>query len=225
MNLETKYWYLHGHQLFSMLSSADLKEICFITKFKTAKKGEIIYFSDDETKRVYTVKKGIIKIVELDSNGNEVVKDILQQGDLFGQLSYGEAPQNEYAVVISDSFTCCSFQTEEFEQLIEKKPALAIKYTKWIGFRLKRVENRYANLMFKDVRTRLLLYLKDWAAKDGKKIDNKTIIKNYLTHQDIANLICSTRQTVTQLFNDLREKEILEYSRTEIIINNLTTLS
>ena len=49
MNLETKYWHLHNHKLMSVLSSSELKEICLITNFKTAKKGEIIYFSHDES--------------------------------------------------------------------------------------------------------------------------------------------------------------------------------
>jgi len=94
-----------------------------------------------------------------------------------------------------------------------------------MGFRLKRLENRYANLVFKDVRSRLISFLKDWATKEGSNNNNEIILKNYLTHQDIASLICSTRQTVTALFNDLKEKGALDYSRSEIIIKNMTLLN
>ncbi len=223
MNFDTKYWFLHNHQLFDILSSDDLREICFVSSFKTARKGEMIYFAHDETSRLYTIKKGTIKIVETDEKGNEIVKDILQKGDLFGQLSYSEngQNQNEHAVVVSDSFTCCSFQLHEFEKLLEQKAGLAIKYTKWVGFRLKKIENRYQNLMFRDVKARLIVFLKEWTEKDGKVEGNTIILKNYLTHQDIASLICSTRQTVTQLFNELRDKGCIDYSRTEIVVHNL----
>jgi CRP/FNR family transcriptional regulator, cyclic AMP receptor protein len=230
MNNETKYWYLHDHQIFNALSSEDLREICFIGNFKTAKKGEIIYFSHDETARIYTVKKGTIKIVEIDEKGNEVVKDILQAGDLFGQLSYDDTPTDDYAIVVSETVACCSFKIEEFERLLEKKPALALRYTKWIGFRLKRMENRYANLMFKDVRTRFIAFLKDWAVKEGQtnkteNFQNQITLKNYLTHQDIASLICSTRQTVTQLFNEFKDNGTIDYSRSEIKIMNMALLN
>lgn len=224
MNLETKYWHLHNHKLMSVLSSSELKEICVITNFKTAKKGEIIYFSHDESSRVYTLKRGTIKIVEIDSKGNEIVKDILQEGDLFGQFTLTDETLDEYAVAMSDYVTCCSFRMNDFENIIERNPALALRYTKWMGFRLKRMENRYANLVFKDVRSRLLGFLKDWASKEGMNDKNEVVLKNYLTHQDIASLICSTRQTVTGLFNDLKEHGVLDYSRNEIIIKNMAAL-
>lgn len=220
MNLDTKYWHLHNHKLMSVLSSAELKEICIISNFKTAKKGEIIYFSHDESSRVYTIKRGTIKIVEIDAKGNEIVKDILQEGDLFGQFTLTNETLDEYAVAVSDYVTCCSFRMDDFENIIERNPALALRYTKWMGFRLKRLENRYANLVFKDVRTRLVEFLKDWASKEGSNTNDEVTLKNYLTHQDIASLICSTRQTVTALFNDLKEKGALDYTRNEIIIKN-----
>lgn len=225
MNLETKYWHLHNHKLMSVLSSSELKEICVISNFKTAKKGEIIYFSHDESSRVYTIKKGTIKIVEIDAKGNEIVKDILQEGDLFGQFTLTNDTLDEYAVAMSDYVTCCSFRMDDFENIIERNPALALRYTKWMGFRLKRMENRYANLVFKDVRSRLIGFLKDWASKEGMNDKNEVVLKNYLTHQDIASLICSTRQTVTGLFNDLKEHGVLDYSRNEIIIKNMAALT
>jgi CRP/FNR family transcriptional regulator len=209
----------------SVLSSSELREMCIISNFKTAKKSEIIYFSHDESSRVYTIKRGTIKIVEIDKKGNEIVKDILQEGDLFGQFTLTDSNLDEYAVAVSDYVTCCSFRMDDFEKVIERNPALALQYTKWVGLRLKRMENKYSNLVFKDVRARFIGFLKDWSSKEGVNDQNEVILKNYLTHQDIASLICSTRQTVTSLFNELKENGILDYSRTEITIKNTAALS
>ncbi len=224
LSFETQYWYLRNHKLFSMLSGAEMKAICLISKFKTGKKGEVIYFNQNDHQRVYSLKKGTIKIVEIDEAGNEIVKDILQAGDLFGQFSLGEGQSEEYAVVLSESTAICSFKIEDFEEVLSNNPNLALKYTKLVGLRFKRLENRYANLMFKDVRSRLSLFLKDWVTKqvDGKQTD--IILDNYLTHQDIASLICSTRQTVTALFNELKIKGLLDYSRTQIIIPDINKI-
>ncbi len=218
MNLESKYWYLRDHSLFWALSSSELKAICLIMNFKMAKKGEIIYFSHDETPRVYFLKKGTLKIVEIDEKGNEVVKELIQKGDIFGEFTLTDTHSDEYAIAVSEQVACCSFKMEDFEKVLEQNPQLGVTYTKWVGFRFKRLQNRYSNLIFKDVRTRLVSFLKDWAEKEGKAEHGEFVLKNYLTHQDIASLVCSTRQTVTQLFNDFKEQGILDYSRTEIIL-------
>ena len=191
-----------------------------ITNFKTAKRGEIIYFSHEEDVRVYFLKKGTLKIVDIDEKGNEVVKELIQKGDICGEFTLNDTHSSEYAIALTDNVTCCSFKMKDFELILEQNPQLGLSYTKWIGFRFKRLQNNYTNLIFKDVKTRLITFLNDWAEKEGTGENNDIILKNYLTHQDIASLICSTRQTVTQLFNELKEKGILDYSRTEIIFKN-----
>lgn len=222
--LESRYWYLRDHQLFRNLASSELKQICLITNFKTAKKSEIIYFAHDETNRVYLLKKGVIKIVELDADGNETVKEVIQKGDLFGQITLDDTDMDEFAVALSDTVTVCSFKIEDFEKVIQQNPSLAVKFTKLIGLRFRRLENRYSNLMFKDVRTRLLLFLEEWAEKEGTPTPEGITLKNYLTHQDLAGLICSTRQTVTQLFSEFKHNGLLDYNRTTIIIPDVKQL-
>lgn len=222
--LETRYWFLRDHQLFAHLNSEELRQVCVITNFKTAHKNEIIYFAHEEQNRVYFLKKGIIKIVELGSDGNETVKEVLQKGDLFGQITLDNSEVDEYAVALSDYVTVCSFKIEDFEKVIQQNPTLAIKFTKLVGLRFRRLENRYANLMFKDVRTRLLLFLEEWAKKEGTTTEDGITLKNYLTHQDIAGLICSTRQTVSQLFSDFKHHGLIDYNRSMITIPDVVQL-
>jgi CRP/FNR family transcriptional regulator, cyclic AMP receptor protein len=225
ISYDSKYWFLRNHKLFSTLNSIETKMICLISNFKTAKKGEIIYFSHDDLQRVYSLKKGIIKIIGTDENGNEIIKDILQAGDLFGQLTFDNSDYDEYAIAVSDRVMVCSFSIEDFEKVIERNPSLALKYTKLVGLRFKRLENRYVNLINKDVKTRFKIFLKDWASKESPGQTQQITFKNYLTQQDIANVICSTRQTVTQLFNDFKTNGLLDYSRTEITIFDLSKLN
>ncbi len=212
----SQYWYLQNHSLFKNLNNSDLNEICYIAAYKTVRKGDIIFFSEENNGRVFTLKKGSLKIVRIDNEGNEIVKDILKVGDLFGSLDLIESNEDEYAIVLSDTATFCSFKTADFEKFIENKPEVAVKYTKWIGFWFKRLENRYSNIMFKDVKTRLLNFLKDISKDHHADPEGYVLLPNYLTHQDIASLICSTRQTVTSLLNTLKSEGIITYTRKEI---------
>jgi CRP/FNR family transcriptional regulator, cyclic AMP receptor protein len=227
MQEEAKYWYLHDHQLFSVLSREENRALCLIPNFKTVRKNEILYFSHDVEQRLYTIKSGTLKIVRVDMDGNETVKEVLRSGDLFGQYTFDEAMdenQDEFAVAISDKVVICSFKIQDFEEILNRNPQLAVRYTKLVGFRIKRISNNYSNLMFKDVKTRFALFLKDWAIREGKGEEKDITVKNYLTHNDIAGLICSTRQTVTLLFNEFKNAGLIDYDRSEIVVHDVKKL-
>jgi CRP/FNR family transcriptional regulator len=222
---DLKYWYLRDHKLFRTLSFGQIRQLCIITGFKKANKGEIIYFSSSDLPRIFLLKKGNIKIVAVDEDGNETIKDIIQKGDLFGELTLETDDQtNEYAKVLSDDVAICSFLLSDFEDLLLRNPSLALSYTKFVGLKMKRIKNSYSNLISKDAKTRLFQFLKDWAEKEGKRLGNKVVIENYLTQNDIAQIICTSRQTATQLLNEMENNGTLIYNRKEIIIADITKL-
>jgi CRP/FNR family transcriptional regulator len=190
------------------------------------KKNQTIYFANDEVKRLYFLINGKIKISDMDENGNEMIKDILLTGDLFGEVSLNNVSlSHEYAEILSSEVILCTFTMDEFEKLMEKHPLLALNFTKTMGDKLRKLEHRYANLVFKDVKARLKDFLKTWALSEGKDSEEGITIKNYLTHNEIASLISSSRQTVTTLINELKESGTLSYSRSKIVIPDVAALS
>lgn len=220
---ELKYWYLRDHKLFRTLSFSQIKQLCIIVGFKKAKKGDVIYFSSSDVPRIFLLKKGNIKIVSIDDEGNETIKEILQKGDLFGELSLEQDTDvNEYAKALTDEVSICSFLLSDFEDLLVRNPSLALSYTKFVGLKMKRFKNNYSNLVTKDAKSRLSSFLKDWAQREGKFEGNKVVIENYLTQNDIAQIICTSRQTATLLLNELEEKNLIYYNRKEIIIDDIT---
>lgn len=222
---ELKYWYLRDHKLFRTLSFSQIKQLCIIVGFKKAKKGDVIYFSSSDVPRIFLLKKGNIKIVSIDDDGNETIKEILQKGDLFGELSLEQDTDvNEYAKALTDEVSICSFLLSDFEDLLVRNPSLALSYTKFVGLKMKRFKNNYSNLVTKDAKSRLSSFLKDWAQREGKFEGNKVVIENYLTQNDIAQIICTSRQTATLLLNELEEKNLIYYNRREIIIDDVAKL-
>ena len=225
MSEELKYWYLRDHKLFWTLSMSQIKQLCIVVGYKKAKKGDIIYFSSSDVPRIFLLKKGNIKIVAIDEDGNETIKDIIQKGDLFGELTLeNDKNSNEYAKALTDDVVICSFLMSDFENLMLQNPNLALTYTKFVGLKMKRIKNNYSNLMSKDAKTRLFTFIKEWAEKEGKKDGNKVTIENYLTQADIAQIIGTSRQTATQLLNEMEENQLIFYSRKEILIDDISKL-
>lgn len=225
MSVDLKIWYLRDHKLFRTLSFSQIKQLCIITGFKKAGRGDIIYFSSSELPRIFFLKKGNIKIVSVDKDGNEMIKDIIQKGDLFGELTLESDKDNtEYAQALTDEVIICSFLLSDFESLLLKHPDIALSYTKFVGLRMIKWKNSYSNLISKDARSRLLIFLKEWAQRDGNSQGDTACIENYLTQTDIAQIICTSRQTATQLLNELENKKLIQYSRKQILINSLAAL-
>lgn len=224
-NDEVKYWHLRNHQLFWVLSNSQIKQLCIITNYKKAKKGDILEFADPEMGHIFLLKKGNLKIVQVDEDGNELIIDLIHQGELFGELKSSQnGTPYEYAQVMSDRVSLCRFDSNDFEKLLSEHPQLALSYTKLVGFKLKRVKNRYSNLFFLNTKDRLVAFLKDWAMRDGNQTGDTVILNNFLTQKDISQIICASRQTTTQLFNEWEKQGLIEYSRKEIRIKNLEKL-
>lgn len=221
MNTEMKYIYLSNHSLASGLSEEQIHLLCDAAKVRKANKGEIIQYDDGSNSRMYLLIKGKAKITEIDESGNELIKEILNEGDLFGKLSleYG-ITSDEYAEVLTENTILCSFDLDQFAALMQKISPITLNYAKLMNEKLRRLESRHSNLVFKDVKTRLIYFFKDWARTDGNQIGNKVVLKNYLTHSDIAAFISTSRQSVTGLLNEFKETGLLSYNRKQIELNS-----
>jgi len=217
--MENKYWHLRNHKLFKSLNNDQINSLCIITGFKEAIKGELIFFESEDEPKIYLLKKGRIKISDSNENGDEIIKDIIVQGELFGEIAFesNSKDSTEYAKVLTPNVIICSFLVRDFKRIMATHPDLALHFTTFIGLRLKRLQNRYSNLFFKDVRIRLIDFFKELIQADGKETEHGTLIPNYLTHQDIAGLICSTRQTVNQLIHDFEKEGLMKYERKEML--------
>ncbi|WP_420388408.1 Crp/Fnr family transcriptional regulator [Roseivirga sp.] len=226
MQREMKYWYLKNFDLFSDLNKEQINDLSEVARFVRMKKGQSIYFATEQGRKLYFLINGKVKISEIDGFGNELIKNIVLGGDHFGELSNTDVKQTqEFAEILSSEVIVCIFNQKDFEEIMQKHPVLALSFAKRMAEKLRGLENRYTNLVFKDVKARLKSFLVEWANREGKLDENGTVIKNYLTHSEIANIISSSRQTVTTLINELKEEGVILYSRKVITIPNLHAIA
>src|ERR1044072_5583259 len=211
---------LKRNDFLAQLEPEDYVTLNIEHNFIVAEKNSYLYFDPQWHNKLYFVNEGVVRVGDVDDEGNEYVIDILHQGDVFGQLTFVQTSlQGEFAQAHRKDCILCAFTVEDFEALLERKPRLAILFSRKVGEKVKRVENRLINLLKRDVRTRLLYFIWTIIPSDPK-IEAEVEIPNYLTHEDIARLTGTCRQTVTTLFSQLEEDGLVKVDRRKNFFKN-----
>lgn len=217
---------IRNYHLFSKISEEDYEALNLVHNFLEAKKGDYIYFEAEFLNKLFFIKDGYIKIGYIDNNGNEVIREILQKGEIFGQFTLEKNNMNfEFARVHKADVSLCAFNVDSFQQLLSKNNHLAISFCKQVGNKLRKVESRLLNLLKGDVNSRLHYFFKELIQDNLDGLNGHHFsIENFLTHEDIAQLIGSSRQTVTNALLDLANKGLIEFNRKQIIIPDISKL-
>ena len=225
MNENSNLWYLENMNLFDVLcptKTGDLDESHDMTTFS---KGEFIYFPNEPVQNIYMIAEGRVKIGTYSDDGKEVIKSILTVGEMFGELALaGEEKRTDFAQAMDTQTKVCPMTIEEMQGLMAENADLTLKMYKLLGLRLRKLERKIESLVFKDARTRIIEFLREAAEWKGKKVGYETMIPTRLTHKDIAQLTGTSRQTVTTILNDLKEKNIINFNRRQILIRDLDLL-
>lgn len=184
-------------------------------------KGDFIYMAGDQAQRIYLIAEGKVKIGYYTDEGKEVIKAILGKGELFGELALlGEETRSDFAVA-QEPTNLCPLDLDTLQELMLENKNFSLKIRKLIGYRFRKLERRLELLVFKDVRTRLVEFIRELAAEKGQKVGMETLVKHPFTQKDIADLIGSSRQTVTQLMNEMRDQNLINFSRKRLLIRDL----
>ena len=225
MSNTSALWYFESVNLYKILCPHKVKTMADKLTYNFYKKDEFIYFPDEQATHIYMIVSGRVRIGHYQDDGKDIVTAILSTGEIFGELALaGEEKRKDYALAMDANTTICPLSLTELKELMLENRELSFKVLKLIGLRLMKLERKLELLIFKDARTRIVEFLKDTAAWKGKKVGFETMIPTRLTHKDIASLTGTSRQTVTTILNELKEKNLINFDRKKILIRDLENL-
>ncbi len=220
------FWYLQNINLQSLLCPNKLGNSMDSGSHETKayKKGEFIYLPQEEANKVFFINEGRIKISAISEEGKEVTKAILSAGELFGELGLiGESKRKDSAIAMEKTMVC-SITVEDMKMLMKDHSSLSMFMMKLMGSRVLQMEQRLESLVFKDSKTRIIEFLHELGAKKGDKVGFEVVVRKFITHQEIANLTATSRQTVTTVLNELRNNELITFDRRRLLIRDMEKL-
>ena len=212
-------WFLEEVNLYDILCPHKYRDFLKNHPLETYNKADFLFMQNDLSQELYLIAKGKIKVGYYDDAGKEYIKAILGKGEIIGEKAFlGEMKHNDFAEVIQNNTRVCKLNVDNARALAQSNKPFSLAIYKRIGMRFRQMERRLEILLFKNARERLEAFIQDLAKERGEEVEGGIQIEHDFTQSDIANLLGTSRKTVSILLHDLGEELQLEYSRKQIFV-------
>jgi len=214
---KSKYWYLSQFSLAKRLKRTELKYLCDNSLMKSYSVGDEIVLEVDGSKSLFFLKKGAVKLIKSNAEGQSYVEYVLGSGSLFGLTSFiAEEDEDGEKFICLNKARVCKVPNIILHELMDKNRALHNYLLKLTGLKIKRLEYRLQNLLFKTYEERIREFFPRFIREFGEDIGPYYQMDLFLTNKDIAQLTNSTRQKVNEVMNKMKNEGLLAFNRKEI---------
>lgn len=210
MKIEEIKKVLAEFSLFRELNSHELNKVTEISIAREWKKHSHVFLQGDPLENVYFIYDGKIKIYKSDINGKEQIVAILKKGEMFPHVGFfrkGDYPA--FAEVLEPS-TLIAVPISKFENVLIENPELSIKVFKVLGEKIVDLQNRLEEQILNNTYEQIVKLLIRLAQNHGKKRDDGQIwLKAEFTNKDLANMIGTTRETISRTLTKMKKDELI----------------
>lgn len=207
--------------VLSVLDPDELREILKKTKKREIPRFSYVYKLGSSPDTIYFLVKGMVKIAVQSDQGREAIKSILDAPGMFGEQAItGESFHEEFALAMQDGAVILELGVKDFRELMAKNNKVSKEVIAFLGNKVKEIERRLESQIFKNARDRIIDFIKESACKRGHRVGYDWFLKRNLTQQEIANYTGTSRQTVTEVFNELKKANQIYFNRNKILIRD-----
>lgn len=223
--MSEKLWHLKNCDVFESLASEHIRRLESRCRARRFPGGTPVYLPGDEASAVYLLARGRAKVCHLTEDGKQSILAFIEPGELFGELALLEpGPRDDYVETLEPSVVVM-IPGDEVRQMMRQHPEVSLGITKVIGLRRKRIERRLKNLLFLSNRQRLVHLLLELAEQYGWPTSDGIDLRIRLSHQDLANIIGSTRETVTVGLGKLQLEGLVRVRRRRVRLLDIERLA
>ncbi len=216
--------YIDQIELFRELEPEDKEKIADISILRQLYKKTPVFHEGSPKESVYFICEGLIKTYKTDVQGNEQIVNILREGDLFPHTGFfDQKPYPATAETLTDA-RLIAIPLKSFEHMLITHPAIAIKVMRVMGEKLRELQVALQELTGQDVQHRIISFLLKLARLHRHGEDATVHIELPITHQEIANLVGTRRETVNRVLNSLKKAELITVQRQGILIADIEGL-
>jgi CRP/FNR family cyclic AMP-dependent transcriptional regulator len=210
--------FLTAVELFQGISGVEAHKIAALCSERSYPQGTPVFSEGDASNSVLILRKGRVKLISVSEKGMQTILHILKPGHVFGELFLAQGKRPFTAIAIEDVVVTI-VPRETLLALFSSVPTIALSFVRLLSKRLMKVEKELAEFGHTWSYNRLARVLLDLCEEHGKETQIGTQIELRLTHEDLANLIGTTRETVTVQLNKFKRMGILRRRERHMVVN------
>jgi CRP/FNR family cyclic AMP-dependent transcriptional regulator len=204
--------------IFSELSEADVDALVRLCTRRKYPKDSVVFFEKDAGDVLFMIVEGRIKVTILGDDGKEVILTILGPGDFFGEMALLDNETRSATAIAIENCELLLLHRADFETVLADNISISRGLIRVLTTRLRRANHQISTLALLDVYGRVAGALLDMARDEGRRLKDGRISFRRATHQEIANRIGTTRETVTRMLKDLERQKLLDIDGKEIVL-------
>jgi len=209
---------LRSVPIFSELSDPDIASLGRLASRKKCPKDAVVFFENEEGDFFFMILEGRIKVTILGDDGREVILSLLGPGDFFGEMALlDQEPRSATAIAVEDT-ELLSLHRTDFQTALSDNRSITMGLIKVLTGRLRRANHQISTLALLDVYGRVARVIVDMAREEGRRLKDGQIAFRRATHQEIANRIGTTRETVTRMLKDLERQGLIHVEGKELVV-------
>jgi len=195
--------------LFVDLDDRELAAIATVAKSRRYAKDDVVFYADESGDIFCLIREGQVKVTMISPEGKEIILKLLGPGDFFGEMALLDDEPRSATVVATEPLDLVTIWRNDFLQILSENFSLTRKVLAELSRRLRSASSRIESLATMDVYGRLARFFLDLARDQGKVLDNGYVAVTRPTHQAMANMIGTSRETVSRLIHDLMRQNLL----------------
>lgn len=211
--------YLKEVALFDGLSCDETRKAGFTVIEKYFEAKQVVFSADQRAEYVYLIREGHIKLFRQTLGGRENIIAILGPGDVFGDFIFGEDSCHAMFAEAFEKVLLCILPRKKFLQMLQLEPTIALKIISNIGQRLTLTAYFIENLSTYNIKVRFGKLLLCLASEYGNVTATHVELSIRLTHQDMANMVATCRQTITELIGQFKEQGFVSYQGKQLLVH------
>jgi len=206
---------LHKVYMFSELAPADAEKLTAHCHNRSYPANSVLITEGDQTDSMYVITEGEVKVYCNDGSGKEVILNILGPGEYFGEIALVDDQPRSASVMTLTPTRVTMITKTNFKKWLDENPDMSFNLIRALTKQVRALTDSVKNLALMDVYGRVAHTLLDLAEdEDGVKV-----VKQKLTHQDIANMVGASREMVSRILKDLSTGGYITVDKKYIIIN------
>ncbi|HVS32314.1 MAG TPA: Crp/Fnr family transcriptional regulator [Thermoanaerobaculia bacterium] len=216
---------LHHDGRFCDVSDASLASLKASVFAAVYPKGATLFVEGEMPRGVFILCKGRAKLTTSSSEGKTLIMKITAPGEILGASAVILGKAYEVSAETVEPSQVNFIRLADFLALLEKHPDVCLRIAQQLSAKYHEAQREVRSLGLAQTTSEKLAHLiLDWAA-DGEPTEKGTRVKVLLTHEEIGQMLGTTRETVTRLLGDLKRKRIIDVNGSNVYVTRPDTLA